>query len=563
MLENIRKYSALMTIVIVLIAVSLIFASSGEMNMRGNAEMVSVNGESMPERKAQTEILAVPNLLRYISRSPELTKLRRELGSYEVHLTTMTSYKDENVTYMPVINQMLINEEAKKLGIFVSIDDAKNYIKTSLFADENGQTDFSTYNDFVDSTLKKANIKEEDFEKMVVNMLTYQKLVEIKSPANLPFSFATRIADIGKQGIFMGRRAEGNQTIDATIVQFAVADFKDKVEATDEEAKAFFEENKHYEQYIADFRTDKQLKLTYFTVNFNSIDTPEEITEKNPEDFAKVAELTAKAEEALEKSTENYKTYKKFISDEDFARDASNLEDIAKKYGYEVKTTELVGPDKLTDFIPDYPALKKAQRYFTLHNYLYTGNIKKNDSIKVRIPGQIQSSYIYYRIDEEKAPETKTFEQAKESAKKLLIDDLAIKAANKAASDAKSEIEQALKDKKDVQALITEKGWKHFNEAIFSLRTGTEDLQLIRELFYAARHTAPQTVTDVQENGQFASIAYVKKREIEKIDGFEVFEANTNKAAGAQFARLAFDEWITEKFFKSDIKYAERPEQGK
>ena len=563
MLENIRKYSALMTIVIALIAISLIFASSGEMRMRGDEKAVAVNSESYSEKEIQTQFLALPSLVEYTRGSIELMPLNLLLAEYHRDLRAMSSYKsEEDPTYIPAVNQLLINEEAARLGIFVSRSDAEEFLLKKAFADDEGKTDFSSYNNFVDKTLKRVNIKEEDFHKIIINLLTYYKLKEIKSPLELPYSFDTRISDIGI-GFGMSRRPRtGNQTIDTSIVQFKVEDFKDKVEATDEEAKAFFEKNKNLPQYATDFRTDRLIKLSYITVNFDKIDSIDDIS-KNEEDFAKLAELTLKAEEALTKSAANYKQYKKFVADEEFKRDASNLEEIAKKHGYTVQTTELVGPDKMADYLPDYETLKRASIYGTLHNYLFSGNIKKNGSVKVKLPGQVQSSYVYYRIDEVKVPETKTFEQAKESAKSLLTDDLALKAAKKAAEDAKAAIEQAVKEKKDVRALIAEKGWKHFDIPVFSLRSDDVDLQLIRKLFFAARYAEPQSVIDVQTDGKFASVAFVRKREIEKIDGYEALEAQRNRSESYSIATLAFNEWITEKFMNSEIDYPGRPAEEK
>lgn len=549
MLENIRKYSLLMALVVVLIAVSLILTSYDNKGGRGSDEVVNVNGQSYKMSEASNQFAALQPLLTQIVADRSLLKLTSELYPYAEHLKLMTSYEEESKQVMPLINQLLINQEAAKLGIFVSRENAKDYILQELFADETKQTDFSSYNNFVDNTLKKVSIKESDFVSIIVNMLTYQKLLQVKMPDYLTSHISIHQKDIH------------SQTLDTTIVQFAVSDFKNKVEATDEEAGVFFEKYKNDVNYAESFRTSKQYKLSYVTVNFDKIDTPEEISAAHPEDFDKVAALTQAAEEQVAKSADRFRTYKKFVSDESLDRDAKNLEEIAKKYNYTVKTTPLVGPENLAEFLPDYPTLRRMQRYGSLHKYLFKGNVKKAASVKVLIPGQIQSSYVFYRIDEEKFPETKTFEQAKEAAKILLKDDLAHKATLKATEDAKKQLQQLLDSKQDLAPLIKEKNWKSFDFAAFSPRSEAKDLQQIKRLYDKAIKVEPQHISPIVSDSKFAAIAIVKKREIEKADGYEAIDKADASKNGAQFAQALFDEWITSSFKQAKITYEGRPNQ--
>lgn len=157
-----------------------------------------------------------------------------------------------------LVQRVLINQEAQKIGIYVSIDEVRRNIEGIESFKENGVFNIDNYHQI----LAASRLTVTDFEAGVRSDLLTKKVVAALS--NFGRIAANELED---------RFRYDYEEIKLQYAAFKGEDFRNKVEVTDEELTTYFAE--HQQEY----KTPVQIKLQYLTFLAEDIAAGQEITE--------------------------------------------------------------------------------------------------------------------------------------------------------------------------------------------------------------------------------------------------------------------------------------------
>jgi hypothetical protein len=409
MIENMRKYTGLMVVILVLLAAGLILTMGNfDTNTGGRAKVTEVYGEGIDQieyRKLGDNSLNVIKTLK----DPGLTEYALELifnqrfdwrmmmGFYQ------TGSNPEEVQRF-VTRRIVIAKTAAEYGIYPSKEQAKNHIKEKIFAQE-GNFSPAAYQEFI-KEIGSSGMQEEEFVNLVAESLVYSRVKNLISSGLQESNVLTDRAIKFQQ-----------QTLDLTTVAIDIEKYKKEITPTEEEVEAYWKEN--------DFKylTDRQIRLSYIVMkpvySAPRPVAPVRAPEAKDEDFKKLDEVyqaeLAKWELEVEKPAD--KLIATTIDDLAYKIDESEglrFEEEIENADLELTATELFSANNVPEELKQLNS-KEGQ---SIADLIFT--IKIADSLKYRIPAPIKlegNGYFYVRFDEEIKPVTKTYEQAKEQAK--------------------------------------------------------------------------------------------------------------------------------------------------
>ena len=516
MLENFRKYSAFMIIIVILLAFGLIVTlqNSGGGSKAGQ-NLITVDSQGMSPRTYSNEILD-PYTFLQTTRHPFFQEI--------VFLTRSPDIKNINTPEEALaIISLAAEAEAKRLGIFVGMGEVENFVKTTLFINEDKTFDQQTYtafiNNVIDGGLKKT---EADFFKILRRYLVISKVAEVKNLGHFPSTIVAKANDIN------------TQSINAQIFQIDNTAFKGTANPSEAEIKAFYEKEKNSEKYgINQFHTKPKIRLTYIPVNLKSIPVADENTPETKIELLKIDQ------------ERNYKAYKNFLNDELNDGENKDIEALAKKYNLEVKTTELVDITELSKYFEDSALNGDLASRGSIYSYLFSKDVKEMRRMPVRIAGAHKPSFIHYRIDESQDPKTKTYEQSKEIAKRLLSKELDAKKGKEVAQQLLDKVNAALKAGKNINKIPADKKVVTvFKEAKFNAYNETEGLVFKRPLFDKAKSLPFGSTSELITDDLHSSFIYVINRQVEKAADYKETEFLMKEQFSQQAANSGFGEWL-------------------
>ncbi len=234
-----------------------------------------------------------------------------------------------------LIKKILLQQEAKNLNFVVNNKEIKDAIKNYPEFQENGRFSLERYM----FTLKQNRIRPVEFENSRRDMLLLAKVENI-------ITDSVQVSDIEALNEYKRR----NEKVSINYLKFNPVDFKDKVEVTDDELKAYFNEN------AASFNIQPKVKTEILAFENDAFARKAEVTDdeikdyyiKNKDDFIQDEEV--KVSHILIKSTlgedpqkradakkEAEEVLHKYNNGEDFAllaRKYSHDKDTAMNNGY-------------------------------------------------------------------------------------------------------------------------------------------------------------------------------------------------------------------------------------
>lgn len=510
-----------MIIVVALLAFGLVVTlqnSSG--GPSGNTNVISVNGIGYTAKDMQKKVVEPINFANYENQQ------QASFFYKTAQLVSLSGLKD-NKEILALIT-LVVEQEADKLGIFVSREDAENVIKTQIFIDEEGNFYESDYQRFIANDLeKRLRLKESDYIALIQSYLLIQKVAEVKNYGAVPVSIIQKAQDLN------------SQTIGAQVFQFATKAFEGTVTPTEEQIKEFYEREKNGAQYgKSHFYTKPKVKLTYIPVNLKSIPIADEKTPETEIELLKIDQVR------------DYKAYRNFLKDDENDGVNEDIEALAKKHQLPIKTTELVDTSGLKKYFDDYTLTGELASRGTVSSYLFSSDVKKMRRLSVSVPGAHKSSYIHYRLDEIQEPKLMNFEESKAIAQKLVTKELERKARDEAAQKLLDQI-QSNGSISDLN--LDSKQVKVFKEPRLSPSTTTPGLVFASNLFNKAKLLAPKSASDLVTDDNHASFIYVIKRQIEKNETYKEQELLANQSKAKQFGNYGFGEWVLNYLENADV----------
>lgn len=550
MIENMRKYTGLMVVVLVLLAAGLILTMGPNNSAGGGAgnDFMQVNDVSLDrndfERAGKNTISAVQRLAQ-MQNYNDFFKFREFVGTLTGNATSESQSQINFVT-----NRILLKQAAEELGLYSSPEVAEKYIRDNMFKGRDGSHDTKLYSTYIES-LGNLGFKEKDFQQLVAEYIVFIKTRDIIGGGLTPSKLSTIAEDkLGRQDIGM------------SFVSFNLVDFEKEITPLEDEIKSYWETHKDR------YKTERTLKLTYVLTNLDTSDEPKRPTPAADADPAEVSKQNLGYQEKLVSWTEQRKGHTKILTKifSDFVDQVQDSEGTdfdkaaaaAKEQAgadFSIVNTELFtignAPEELKSL-----TLKNYEQGTQLIDLIFAKKFNADDvyhnfdNFTVGRDGNIA-----IRLDEDVQPKVKSYDDAKELAKADLVGKLAEEAMLKAAEDAKTKLTAAVADSKSFSDAAKEAELTVNELAPFNVSAPPTEVANAASFFRIAQITDPKTVaTELSTTDDSATIIYVATRTL-TIEGDEALKETqlVEQAANSQ-KYWAFNAWINGLTEKAELK---------
>ena len=309
MIENIRKYTGLMIVVLVLLFIGLVFLGDTARNTIAGKPVMEVNGTAVSRKefdRMSLNALKIPSSLPDAGLLPQSSKViaSHYLGDSVLTdqgataagvLSTMTEYLQGRDPRRFLANRIAVREAGLEYGATPGPEEVESFIEKVIFADQDGNFDQVAFSKFMKEKIGRLSIGSRGFNEYVRDLLTGQNIAKILG-AGIEVDSSTTASHYSLD----------KQNITAQQVTLDMLDFEKELKPTEEELKAYYEENK--ENYFS----DELRKTTYIFAEPDwqaEFDNQEDEKKKAAEEAKKASEeAKKKAEEAKAKADAEKKT---------------------------------------------------------------------------------------------------------------------------------------------------------------------------------------------------------------------------------------------------------------
>jgi len=248
LLSLMRKHaqSWLIKVVIAIIAVVFVLYFGTMRQSDRNAKTAMVNGELITTQAYQSA---------YHDLMDTFQKQYKDLWNDDL----IKALDVKNLALRNLINQILIEQEAHRLGLEVTDDEIQKAVMGYSAFQVNGRFDMDRYQDL----LGYKRLTPEDFEEMLRQELLNGKLRQ----------FLAAFSNVTDQEV-RDNFTFNHEKIKISFVQFTPDKFRDDVQLNESETKDFFE--KHKERY----RVPRKIKIAYLEINPQSFEGAIQISDE-------------------------------------------------------------------------------------------------------------------------------------------------------------------------------------------------------------------------------------------------------------------------------------------
>ncbi len=296
MIENIRKYTGLMIVVLVLLFIGLVFLENSVSNaFTGKSSMV-IDGQkiSLNEfRRKGMNPLQIPRELPYSPLSSSAKKLAVKYAGNRVNfansgadLLNMLTLTIGNNPERFLANRIAVREAGLEYGVTPGPDEVTQFIRKVIFSDPDGEFDKKTYDSFLSTQLGRLGIDSRSFNEYIRDLLTAQNLSNVIGSSLAPDPEAIKMTHLINK-----------QSITGQELQLTSSKLENDQEPTEEEIRAYWEENEDK------YNSDEKRGVSYIMLTPDWDQKLIEVEAKKAEEEKKrkEAEEARKAKEAEEK----------------------------------------------------------------------------------------------------------------------------------------------------------------------------------------------------------------------------------------------------------------------
>lgn len=569
MLEDIRKYTVLFIVALVLIFVGLIFLgnSSNPAAASGGPTVVKTAYETF----SQEDLFEDGD--KYINIGQRLASNSIQNGSIQGYTDVFTylsalginpggqATSDEMKRFL--VNRANLKRALKEYGIFASKNETDLYQREVLFTGNDGVFDEQSYTEFRDKGLKGlGNLK--DLNDYTADIITFNKFAEILSAGVVTDETAA-------EENFLSAA----QTMTVTTLSKTLSEFKESISPSDEELMAFWNENRG--RYLS----EPMRKLTYFVAQtdfekalaekkakLESGEIQKPVTdaaadaEKTPEELAAASEVTLTDQEreqavnelGLELDENVWVILQQQVAD---GAKVAQIEPFAKDRGYEVKTTELIPVSELPANIRG--AVRGANGR-SVEQAVVDARAGTNDPMDAlsEILGIGTDSWLLFRVDQSTEPSELPFEDAKEAVTADYVEEKAVEALLADTQKARDAVSEAIAGGDTNILEIAEKAGlqatEHLNLTAQSRIAGEPN---VREVFRLAANTRSGEVSEVEVMFPLqdrAVFVYVQERQFVESDQNLAGLAQAGERLQEQLRALVIQHWFTAKYEEAEVE---------
>lgn len=373
-------------------------------------------------------------------------------------------YQDAPFDY--AINVLVLRDALKRFGIRASDAEVQKAYQSLPSFNTNGQ-----YNPELARTvvewMRREGITEEQLYETIRDSLGLQRLSQIVA-GNV----------VSGPGIADRFYASGFSTIKAATVPFPLEDFKKKVEVTDEEISKYFEENKD------GYKTEEKRAVTLVVL-------------PKPDTATLNAENTVKAQREYEEKVQKFS--------EKVLDPKINLAAEATAAKAEVR--------QIAAFTDSNPP-EELKNELELVNAIFS-NVPKQ--VPISDPVRTAKGYAFFQVTAVEEPKQQELKDVKDKIRDVLVNQKATEAMTKAANEARTKLEAAIKGGKSFADAAKEAGLEPQILAEFSASNPPMDLSIGYRIAQEAQFTAPGSFAKEilrSENGVL--LLFVLSKELRK-----------------------------------------------
>ena len=555
MIENIRKYTVSMIVVLVLLFISFLFLDSRSVRngMSGEHAVIKIADRTYSDKEYNS----------LGSGAFQLTSGLAQMGDFGLYqfimgMTDGATSKDDAAEKF-FVSRMILRQAKEEFGVYPGDEEISTYLKSlRAFAGPDGKFNPDTYRNYIEKGIGHLGMTENDLRELASDVLASKKINSIVGSG----------LGVDRDAVARNLALE-NQKITGELARLELTPFEEKIQPTEEEIKAYWEN-------IQDaFTTEPLRKFTYVLVTpaataeaKDEKEAPESIAEATASEEAKKAAKKKKDEEKAKKAATLAEERRKNQLEIDTAvsnffdklmdQKGVGFEELAKENKWEVKTTELFAqksPPKELDI-----NLRASSRGGKAADELF--KIQETSDSFSKISEAIpvgENQWLVARIDGEEKSRPKTYEEARADARAQYIAEKAAEAMKTAANDAITKIKALIAGGKTFTEAAKEAGiteTKAFDGIISTYRP--EGATEPQNLFESARNIDPGTIADVIIESDRAFILYVAKREVVKeADAAARLDKEVTSRAGEN-ETIAFMSWMNSRIDSAKVEKLNR-----
>lgn len=576
MIENMRKYTALMIIVFVLLIAGFLFtmgptSGSGAGGGSGPA-VLEVYGLSIDEQEyyrrgdRTLQLSSELGLHFYVNFliAPDIQQLMQANQlmryGYANYYVTMSRNLDQQDFNRFITNRATLQRAMSEMGLYASEEEVTQSLKTSQRFAPNGQYNALDYTAFVDKRLGRLGMTEKYLREIVRESICLNKLIQLVGGGlSAP---RTAVQD---------QQEARNQSITLARITLDRDDFVEKENPSEEEIKAYWEV--HQDAY----KTKEQRRVSYILLD--QPETPEQEDKKTSSED-KAATETAKidaendaeknrkeAEEKAKKAAEEKKKAARIavmrdveaISDKIVQKINDKLpldfEAISAEYNQTLVKSDLFTQDSPPAELKDLSLRGNSARGRNILDEVFSMAMTSDPYDLVSKPFRVgETGWIIFRLDEIIEPALLDYTAARAKARAQLISENATKKVKNAADEARVKILASMKSGKGFDVAAKELGFTPIQIGPYS----TDGIAPKNEPSYRQLHQTASglNIGDVSEaihENDRSLIIFVENREIEDTEQNKNMVDSMVDSSKGELTVRSFMNWRDSQFQKAKV----------
>jgi hypothetical protein len=425
-----------------------------------------------------------------------------------------------------VTNLIILREEAKKLGIEPTDEEAKEAIRTSPIF---GMQTWIDDDVLVSRVLAPRGLTKGDLVQLGKDYLCWRKLGDLLEVGNDPVPVEIEKTYIRK-----------NQKYTAWLAEFAMDAYKDKATVTDAEIQEFYDQKKkeHEEDATKGLLSDEKRGFTMVTFS------PPAGTDK----------LTNE-QKAESKSAFNNRVNELYAT---LADDETKFSELAKTMAADKSNAFAIKVEEVAPFAEVSPpeSLKKQPQMLA---DLFSGARSTDAGRSVTIPyAQEDGGFLMFKITSIVAPLPLTLEESREQIKTALTAKKSNQLVNEAATAARTKVLDALKaGKKPAEAAVAA-GIEMKSLPAFSESEPPTGIDAAPQIAAAAQSTPNGSASDLLPIPPAKGYRFVvvEKTELVESDQAESQKSSLKISASSDYRRALFQAWFQKRQREAEVSRA-------
>lgn len=538
MIENMRKYSLFMTIVLVILAAGFLFTMNsgiqGDRLSSGTILQVGDTSLDLTEyRRMGTDTLTLANevgLDAYINLLlAENTEIFGQVSQLGYNYFALLDSRIQNSQVNQFIaRRILAKQAAQNAGIFASDKEIDRFITSMPLFSHNGVFDKTAYQTFLTRRIGRLGMDEKDLRNLVGEALCLNKLITLISgdliaPKKMVEDFAQR----------------GNQSVSFTLFSLNRDSFLDKQQPTQEEVKAYWESHKDA------FQTEPKRQFSFIYMDLPPVKSLD--NKASEEQSAKAIALRNTVNTMSEDITLAIENNKPI-----------DLSQLAKKHGFKAQQTQLVSASDLPQPLRELHLRGTINQNLPLASKLFSMPYDQDPYARISDPIPVgQYGWIVFELQKAEEPTLLPFKDAYARARAALISQTATQELQQTAQKAHDALQKALKEGGNPEAIAQQFALESTPILHLSLHEDpSKNPAYVLSLYQDAVLLNPHDLSKVYNQADRSLFFLLNERNLlstplapQALAGWEA-NIQTNLSLGIWF------NWITTLLDKADIKVA-------